>query len=116
MRPARSSVVSPRPRRSVGAVDAGPRPAGGGGDARGAPGGPGVSRFVKLMVAFLAIVILLSATLSGVAVFFIGDRVLAEAQNRVASDLNSAEEMYRAYSDRLYDLIRLEADRFYLRR
>ena len=74
-----------------------------------------MSRFVKLMVAFLAIIILLSATLSGVAVFFIGDRVLAEAQNRVASDLNSAEEMYDAYSDRLYDLVRLSADRFYLR-
>jgi two-component system NtrC family sensor kinase len=74
-----------------------------------------VNRFVKLMLAFLAIVVLLSATLSGVAVFFIGDRVLAEAQNRVTSDLNSAEEMYDAYSDRLYDLTRLSADRFYLR-
>jgi two-component system NtrC family sensor kinase len=78
-------------------------------------GGFGVNRFVKLMLAFLAIVVLLSATLSGVAVFFIGDRVLAEAQNRVTSDLNSAQEMYDAYSDRLYDLARLSADRFYLR-
>jgi two-component system NtrC family sensor kinase len=69
----------------------------------------GASRFLKLMVAFLAIIILLSATLAGVAVVFIGDRVVAEAQNRVASDLNAAGEMYRAYSDRLYDLIRLEA-------
>jgi two-component system NtrC family sensor kinase len=50
-----------------------------------------------------------------VAVFFIGDRVLAEAQNRVTSDLNSAQEMYDAYSNRLYDLTRLSADRFYLR-
>ncbi len=74
-----------------------------------------MSRFVKLMVAFLAIIIPLSATFAGVTIFLIGERVLAEAQNRVASDLNSAGEMYGAYSDRLYDLIRLSADRFYLR-
>ena len=74
-----------------------------------------MSGFVKLMVAFLAIIIALSATFAGVAVFLIGDRVLAEAQNRVASDLNLAEEMYAAYSNELDDLIRFQADRFYLR-
>jgi two-component system NtrC family sensor kinase len=74
-----------------------------------------VNRFVKLMAAFLAIIVLLSATSAGVAVFVIGERVLAEAQNRVASDLDAAEEMYGAYSDRLFDLVRLSADRFYLR-
>jgi len=74
-----------------------------------------MSRFVTLMLAFLAIILLLSATFSGVAAFFIGSRVLAEANNRVESDLNSAEEMYGAYSARLYDLLRLSADRFYLR-
>jgi two-component system NtrC family sensor kinase len=41
--------------------------------------------------------------------------VLSEAQNRVESDLNAAEEMVDAYADRLFDLIRLSADRFYLR-
>jgi two-component system NtrC family sensor kinase len=75
----------------------------------------GASRFVKLMVAFLAIIIALSATFAAVAVFFIGERVLAEAQNRVASDLNAAGEIYDGYATGLYDLIRLEADRFYLR-
>jgi two-component system NtrC family sensor kinase len=75
----------------------------------------GISRFVKVMGAFLAIIVLLSATFAAVAVFFIGERVLAEAQNRVASDLNAADAMYDAYSDRLYDLVRLSAERFYLR-
>jgi two-component system, NtrC family, sensor kinase len=74
-----------------------------------------MSRFVKLMLAFLAIILLLSALFSGVAAFFIGNRVLAETKNRVESDLNAAEEMYGAYSTRLYDLVRLAADRFYLR-
>jgi two-component system NtrC family sensor kinase len=75
----------------------------------------GMSRFVKLMVAFLAIILLLSAIFSGVAVVFIGNRVVAEAQNRVASDLNAAQEMYDAYSNDLYDLVRLSAGQFYLR-
>ncbi len=84
------------------------------GDARTA-GGRGVSRFVKLMVAFLVIIILLSATFAGVAVFLIGERVVAEAEHRVESDLNSAGEMYDASSDSLYDLIRLQADRLSIR-
>lgn len=75
----------------------------------------GASRFVKQMVAFLAIIIPLSAILAGVGVIFIGDRVVAEAQNRVASDLSAADEMYRADSASLYDLIRLQAGDLYLR-
>jgi two-component system NtrC family sensor kinase len=74
-----------------------------------------MSRFVKLMLAFGAIIILLSATFSGVAVLLVGNRVLDEARGRVKSDINAAEEMYAAYSTGLYDLIRLSADRFYLR-
>jgi two-component system NtrC family sensor kinase len=73
-----------------------------------------MSRFVRLMVAFLAIILSLSATFAAVAVIFIGERVVAEAENRIASDLNSADEMYAANATRLYDLIRLQSDRFYL--
>ena len=84
------------------------------GEVRVLPVRRGLSRFVKLMVAFLAIILLLGVVLAGVSVVFIGDRVVTEAQNRVASDLNAADAMYRAYSDRLYDVVRLQADRFYL--
>ena len=85
------------------------------GNARGAASGPGSSEFVKLMVAFLTIVILLSATFAGVAVVFIGERVLEEARNRISSELNSAQEMYKSTSGGLHDLIGYQADRFYLR-
>jgi two-component system NtrC family sensor kinase len=74
-----------------------------------------VSRFVKLLLAFLLIIGLLSAMFSGVAIFLIGNRVVEEAQNRVESDLNASREMYAAYSAALYDLVRFSADRFYLR-
>ncbi len=85
------------------------------GDARGTASGPGMSEFVKLMVAFLTIVILLSVTFAGVAVVFIGERVFEEARNRISSELNSAQEMYRSTSDGLHGLIGHQADRFYLR-
>ncbi|MBN2114245.1 MAG: cache domain-containing protein [Acidimicrobiia bacterium] len=74
-----------------------------------------MSRFVKLMLAFLAIILLLSATFSGVAAFVIGSRVLAEAEDRVESDLDAAQEIYDSYCGSLHDLMRLSADRFYLR-
>jgi len=74
-----------------------------------------VSRFVKLMLAFLLIILLLSAVFSGVAILFIGNRVVSEAQNRVDSDLNAAQEMVDAYANRLFDVIRLSADRADLR-
>lgn len=74
-----------------------------------------MSRFVKLMLAFLLIILLLSAMFSGVATLFIGNRVVSEAQNRVDSDLNAAQVMVAAYGDRLLDVIRLSAGRTYLR-
>jgi two-component system NtrC family sensor kinase len=73
------------------------------------------SRFVRLMVAFLAIILLLSATFAAVTIVVIGERVVTEATNRVSSDLNAALEMYDASSDDLYDLVRLEAGQSYLR-
>jgi two-component system, NtrC family, sensor kinase len=84
-------------------------------DVRAAPGRRGASRFVKLMAAFLAIILLLSSTFAGVTVFLIGERVVAEAQSRVSSDLNAAGEIYDGYLGDLYDLVRFQADRFYLR-
>jgi two-component system NtrC family sensor kinase len=57
----------------------------------------------------------LSATFSGVATFLIGSRVVAEAENRVESDLNSAQEMYASEADGLYDLVRYTAGGLYLR-
>jgi two-component system NtrC family sensor kinase len=70
---------------------------------------------VRLMVSFLLIIVIISAIFSVVGIHLIGNRVVAEAQNRVAMDLNAAREIYQSYRRSVYDVIRFTAVRFYLR-
>ncbi len=69
----------------------------------------------KLIAAFLLVIIGISAVFSLVGVQFIGNRILAEAQTKVRTDLNSAREMYLANLGKVYDIVRFTADRFSLR-
>jgi two-component system NtrC family sensor kinase len=69
----------------------------------------------RLMVSFLLIIVLTSAIFSVVAIQFIGNRVVAEAQNKVDSALSSAWEIYQGELANVYDVVRFSADRFYLR-
>ncbi len=69
----------------------------------------------KLIAAFLLVIIGISAVFSLVGVEFIGNRILAEAQTKVRTDLNSAREMYLANLGKVYDIVRFTADRFSLR-
>jgi len=70
---------------------------------------------VRLMGSFLLIIVIISAIFSVVGIRVIGDRVIAEAQNRVENDLSAAREIYLAYQDDVEDVIRFAALRFYLR-
>ncbi len=70
---------------------------------------------IRLTLSFLLIIVIVSAIFSVVGIRLIGDRVVAEAQNRVQLDLNAAEEIYLANLRDVYDVIRFTADRFYLR-
>jgi two-component system NtrC family sensor kinase len=70
---------------------------------------------VRLMLGFLLVIVVVSAIFSIVGIRFIGSRVVDEAQDRVAKDLNAAREIYQSYADSVYDVIRMSADRFYLR-
>lgn len=69
----------------------------------------------KLIAAFLLVIIGISAVFSLVGVQFIGNRIVAEAQTKVRTDLNSAREMYLANLAKVYDMVRFTADRFSLR-
>ena len=69
---------------------------------------------VRLMLGFLLVIVVVSAIFTIVGIRFIGSRVVDEAQDRVAKDLNAAREIYESYADQVYDVIRLSADRFYL--
>jgi len=69
----------------------------------------------KLMLAFLLIIVLTSAVFIIVGVMLISDRFVAEAQEKVRNDLNTAREIYQNQLDHTSDVVGLTADRFFLR-
>ncbi|UCC72566.1 MAG: cache domain-containing protein [Gemmatimonadota bacterium] len=70
---------------------------------------------IRLTASFLLIIVIISAIFSVVGIRFIGNRIVAEAQNRVEMDLNAAREIYSTYLSDLHDVLRFTAVRFYLR-
>jgi len=79
--------------------------------------GNGVMRSIatKLMVTFLLVIVALSLFITLVGVRFIGSRIVAEAQSKVATDLNSAREIYLGHLQHVYNAVRFAADRSFLR-
>jgi len=69
----------------------------------------------KLMLAFLLIIGLISLVFIIVGVLLISDRFVAEAQEKVRNDLNSAREIYHNELDLTSSVVGLTADRFFLR-
>lgn len=69
----------------------------------------------KLVLSFLLIIVLTSAIFSIVGVRIIGDRVVAEAQEKVRTDLNSAREIYLTRLARLSDEVRFVSERTFVR-
>lgn len=69
----------------------------------------------KLMLAFLLIIVLISLVFIIVGVMLISDRFVAEAQEKVRNDLNSAREIYYNELDLTSAVVGLTADRFFLR-
>jgi two-component system NtrC family sensor kinase len=68
----------------------------------------------KLTLSFLLVIILTSVTFSVVGVKVIGGRVVAEAQAKVHTDLNSAREIFLNRLVAINDVVRLTADRVLL--
>lgn len=68
----------------------------------------------KLVLSFLLIILLTSVTFSLVGVHVIGSRVVAEAQAKVQTDLNSAREIYLNRLSHVNDVVRFAADRYLL--
>jgi len=69
----------------------------------------------KLVLSFLLIVAFISTVYMIVGVRLIGDRIVAEAQDKVRHDLNAARELYLGNLDHINDIVRVTADRFFLR-
>jgi two-component system NtrC family sensor kinase len=70
---------------------------------------------VRLMASFLLIIVIIATIFSVVGIRIISNRVVAEAQTRVEKDLNAAREIYLAYMNDIYDVVRFTSARFYLR-
>ncbi len=66
----------------------------------------------KLILSHLAIIVLTSAIFTIAGIQLIGNRIVAEAQETVKRDLNSAREIYTDRLRQVNDIVRLTADRY----
>jgi two-component system NtrC family sensor kinase len=69
----------------------------------------------KLILSFLLIIVTLSVVFTVVGAYLINHRVTTEAQEKVRTDFNAAEEIYSNRITTIYDVVRLQAERFFLK-
>jgi len=69
----------------------------------------------KLMLGFLLIIVFISVVFMFFGVRLISNRIVAEAQEKVRNDLNTAREIYMSKLMHIDDVVRLTASRFFLR-
>jgi two-component system NtrC family sensor kinase len=70
---------------------------------------------IKLILGFLLVIVITSVVFIVVGVQLIGNRVVSEAQDRVRNDLNAAREIYLGELNRINDVVRFTANRFFLK-
>ncbi len=70
---------------------------------------------LRLMSSFLVIIVIMGAVFSFVGIRFIDSRVIAEAQRRVASDLNAGREIYQNELRGVQQTVRMTAERLFLK-
>lgn len=68
----------------------------------------------KLILSFFGTITLTSAVFLIVGIQLIGNRVVAEAQEKVKHDINAAREIYQGEMRHLQDVVQLTANRFFL--
>jgi two-component system NtrC family sensor kinase len=74
-----------------------------------------VSISTNLILSFLLIIVIVSVLFSIVGIWIISDRIVAEAQEEVRQDLNSAREIYSGELRHIHDVVHLTAKRFSVR-
>jgi two-component system NtrC family sensor kinase len=68
----------------------------------------------KLVLFFLLVIVITSAIFTIVGIRLIGNRIIAEAQEKVRNDLNAAREIYLSNLRHINDVVSLTADRFFI--
>ena len=69
----------------------------------------------NLVLSFLLVIVLTTVIFSAVGLWIIGDRFVAQAQEKVRTDLNSAREIYSNQLTRIADELRFISDRTFVR-
>ena len=69
----------------------------------------------RLTLSFLLVIVIISTVFIVAGVQLIGSRIVAEAQEMVRRDLNAAREIYQNELERINDVVRFTADRFFIR-
>ncbi|KAF0107251.1 MAG: integral membrane sensor signal transduction histidine kinase [Anaerolineaceae bacterium] len=68
----------------------------------------------KLILGYVAIIVITSAVFTAVGIRLIADRLVKEAQETVRLDLNAGREIYNSSLNHVYDVVRLTGARFFL--
>ena len=69
----------------------------------------------KLNLSFVLVIVLISVVFMVFGIRLINNLILDEAQEKVRNDLNAAREIYLSNLTHIDDVVRLTADRFFLR-
>ena len=69
----------------------------------------------KLMIIFIAVIATSGVVTVWVGSQMIGDEIIGRAQDKVRTDLNSAREIYSQRVDKIREVVRLTAIRFFLK-
>jgi two-component system NtrC family sensor kinase len=69
----------------------------------------------KLVVSFLAVIIICGLVATVVGMQVIGTGIINQAQDKVRHDLNSGREVYREETEKLKDMMRFTALRFFIK-
>ena len=69
----------------------------------------------KLILSFLLVIVVTSLVFIAAGIQLIGNRVVAEAQEKVRNDLNAAREIYFSELGQISTIIRFTADWFFLK-
>lgn len=76
------------------------------------PGKRQIPISTRLTLSFLLVILMTSVIFTVAGIQLIGNRIVAEAQETVKRDLNSAREIYTAKLRQINDIVRLTADRY----
>jgi two-component system, NtrC family, sensor kinase len=74
-----------------------------------------ISLKARLIISSLIVIIICGVAVTLVGIHLIGNGIIGQAQDKARTDLNSARHLYHAEIKRVNDIIRLTAQRFFIK-